>query len=425
MDERLESGDRVVIIGGGIIGLASAWWLDRRGVPCVVLDQSTPGDGASHGNAGQIVYGHPPLTRPGTSWRGLRWMFDDESPLLIRPRLSGDLARWLWTFHRHCTNRHFDRCMEVLAHLGWETARGFDLMLEDAAIECDWRPSGWLDVCLERSSLEQAATEIDHLARYGYHGAPIDGDALRAEDPAFTDEVAGAIRYEESASLDPWAFMIELRRVLSERGVDFREGDGAGVERIATSEGRLEGVVLSTGETIASRRVVIAAGTWTGPLAATVGLDVPMEPARGYHREILDLDPMPRLGGVLRETYIAVTPMFDRLRLAGTLELAGHGRPWSQRRIDHLTRAAGRYLKGIPAAHLGEAWAGYRPCTPDGMPMIGEIPWMPGVVVATGHAMMGMTLGPVTGRLVSETICDGRPSIESPLLSADRFGRVG
>ena len=425
MDDPLESRDRVVIIGGGIIGLASAWWLDRRGVPCMVLDQSTPGDSASHGNAGQIVYGHPPLTRPGTSWRGLRWMFDDESPLLIRPRLSGDLLRWLWTFHRHCTSRHFDRCMEVLARLGWETARGFDLMLEDGAIKCDWRPSGWLDVCLESASLEEATTEIDHLAPFGYHGAPIDGDALRAEDPAFTDEVAGAVRYEESASLDPWAFMIALRRVLSQRGVVFREGDGAGVERIATREGRLEGVVLSTGEMIASRRVVIAAGTWTGPLAATVGLDVPMEPARGYHREILEMDPMPRLGGVLRETYIAVTPMFDRLRLAGTLELAGLDRPWSQRRIDHLTRAAGRYLKGIPAATLGEAWAGYRPCTPDGMPLIGEIPWMPGVVVATGHAMMGMTLGPITGRLVSETICDGQPSIENPLLRADRFGRVG
>lgn len=417
--------DRVVVVGGGIIGLATAWWLDRRGVSTLVLDQSTPGDGASHGNAGQIVYGHPPLTRPGTSWKGLRWMFDPESPLLIRPRISGDLARWLWTFHRHCTTDHFDRCMSVLAHMGWETARDFDLMLEDSGIECDWRPSGWLEVCLERSSLEEATAEIAHLAKFGYHGAPIDGDALRAADPAFTDEVVGAIRYEESASLDPWAFMIELRRVLAERGVAFREGDDAGVERLAVSDDRLDGVVLSTGETIAARRVVLAAGTWTGPLAATIGLDVPMEPARGYHRELTGLDPMPRLGGVLRETFIAVTPMFDRLRLAGTLELAGHGTPWSRRRLDHLTTAAARYLRGVPDATLGDAWAGYRPCTPDGMPVIGEVPWLPGVVVATGHGMMGMTLGPITGRLVSEIVCDGRPSIETPLLEADRFGRVG
>lgn len=420
-----KSADRVLIVGGGIIGLACAWWLQRRDVPCIVLDQATPGDGASHGNAGQIVYGHPPLTRPGVSWKGLRWMTDPQSPLLIKPRLSGDLARWLWTFHRHCTRDHFDRCMSILAHMGWETARGFDLMLEEAQIECDWRASGWLDICLHRASLDEATDEIEHLAKYGYHGVPVDGDELRTDDPAFTDEVAGAVRYRESASMDPWAFMIELRRVLAERGVEFREGDDAGVERIHVSDDRLEGVMLATGEMVDADRVVLATGTWSGPLAATVGLDLPMEPARGYHRELTKIDPMPKLGGVLRETFIAVTPMFDRLRLAGTLELAGYGSPWSQARVEHLTHAAGRYLRGVRDSVKGDAWAGYRPCTPDGMPVIGEVPWVPGLVVATGHAMMGMTLGPITGRLVSEIICDGRPSIETPLLEADRFGRVG
>ncbi|MDG2022765.1 MAG: FAD-dependent oxidoreductase [Phycisphaerales bacterium] len=415
----------MIIIGGGIIGLASAWALHRRAIPCIVLDQEPIRDGASLGNAGLIVYGHPPLTRPGVSVQGLKWMFDSKSPLYIKPRFDGDLARWLLTFHRHCNKPHFEACLAVLAHLGWETARGFDEMRSDASIDCDWRPSGWLDVCLKSSSLDEAQREIEHLAPFGYTAERLDGDALRRTDPAFGDEVAGAVRFDQSATMDPLAFMRSLRTWLEGEGIEIREGPrGGGVERLLTENDRVTGVELASGEVIETDRVVLAAGSWSGPLAATVGLNVPLQPARGYHRELTGLPAMPRMGGVLRETFIAFTPMFDRLRLAGTLEIAGHGRPWSRSRLENLTRAAQPYLRDLDEATITAEWAGYRPCTPDGMPMIGEVPWVKGLVIATGHAMMGMTLGPVTGRLVAEILCDGRPSIESPMLDPARFGRV-
>ena len=416
----------VIIIGGGIIGLASAWALHRRGVPCLVLDQEPIRHGASCGNAGLIVYGHPPLTRPGVSVQGLKWMFDRNSPLYIKPRFDGDLARWLLTFHRHCNQPHFKACLAVLAHLGWETARGFDEMRSDAAIDCDWRPSGWLDVCLKPSSLDDAEQEIKHLSPFGYTAERLDGDALRRTDPAFGDSVAGAVRFNQSATMDPAAFMQSLRTWLKKQDVEIREGAlQGGVERLLVTDERVTGVVLASGEIIETDRVVLAAGTWSGPLAATVGLNVPLQPARGYHRDLTGLSTIPKMGGVLRETFIAFTPMFDRLRLAGTLELAGHGRPWTRSRLENLTRAARPYLCGIDEATITAEWAGYRPCTPDGMPMIGEVPWAKGLVVATGHAMMGMTLGPITGRLVAEIFCDGGPSIETPLLDPVRFGRVG
>ena len=415
----------VVVVGGGIIGLASAWWLHRRGVECRVLDHEPISDGASLGNAGLIVYGHPPLTRPGVSVQGLKWMFDPTSPLYIRPRLDGDLARWLWTFHRHCNTSHFERCMSVLAHMGWETARGFDLMLEESGIDCDWRPAGWLDVCLEPSSLDEATAEIEHLSPFGYTARRLDAAELAAEEPAFRAELAGAIRYDQSATMDPAAFLRGLRGRLQSDGVEIVEGAGAGVESLRTEDGRIAAVRLADGSEIATDRVVLAAGTWTGSLAATIGLSIPLEPARGYHRELESVPHRPGTGGVLRETFIAYTPMFDRLRLAGTLELTGHGRPWNRRRVDHLVEAASRYIRDVDQATLGAEWAGYRPCTPDGMPLIGEVPWARGLVVATGHAMMGMILGPITGRLVSEILCDGSPSIETPLLDAARFGRAG
>lgn len=415
----------VLVVGGGVIGLSSAWWLARRGIPCRILDHEPIRDGASFGNAGLIVYGHPPLTRPGVSMQGLKWMFDPDSPLHVRPRLDGDLLRWLWTFHRHCNRPHFERCMSILAHMGWETGRGFDRMIEEASIECDWRSTGWLDVCLHRDSLEEATREIEHLREFGYTARRIDGDELRVEDPAFSPEVAGAVRYDQSATMDPIAFMNGLRTDLQRRGVEVIEGPEAGVERLLLEDERIIGVRLADGSDLRSERVVLAAGTWTAPLAATIGLDVPLEPARGYHRELEQVPHTPKTGGVFRETFIAFTPMFDRLRLAGTLELAGHGRPWTRSRLRNLVPAAGRYVRELGDARLGSEWAGHRPCTPDGMPMIGEVPWAKGLVVATGHAMMGMTLGPITGRMVSEIVCDGEPSIETPLLDPVRFGRVG
>lgn len=415
----------VIVVGGGIIGLSTARALHQRGVACTILDQEPIRDGASCGNAGLIVYGHPPLTRPGVSVQGLKWMFDRNSPLYIRPRLDGDLARWLLTFHRHCRKPHFEASLAVLAHLGWETARAFDEILEDTSIDCDWRPTGWLDVCLDAKNLDEAEQEIEHLAPFGYSAERLDGDALRSTDPAFGEAVAGAIRWDQSATMDPMAFMAGLRRSLVAEGVTIREGADAGVERLIVEDDRIVGVVLATGEVLHADRVVLAAGTWSGPLAATAGVDVPMQPARGYHRELTGLSSVPSVGGVFRETFIAFTPMFDRLRLAGTLEITDFGRPWTRSRLENLTRAARPYLDGVETGEVTAEWAGYRPCTPDGMPMIGEIPWARGLVVATGHAMMGMTLGPITGRLVAEIVCDGAPSIESPLLDAARFGRVG
>ena len=127
----------ILIIGAGVLGLSTAWHLTERGARVLVIDRDRIADGASSGNAGLICFGHPPLTRPGVSIQGLKWMFDQRSPLYIKPRLDGELLRWMWSFHRHCTKRHFDRCMEVLCALGGLSAECFESMLETTSIDCD------------------------------------------------------------------------------------------------------------------------------------------------------------------------------------------------------------------------------------------------------------------------------------------------
>ncbi|MEC8734165.1 MAG: FAD-dependent oxidoreductase [Planctomycetota bacterium] len=409
----------ILVIGAGILGLSSAWYLLERGARVTILDREPIRDAASCGNAGLISLGHPPLTRPGVSIQGLKWMFDKRSPLYIKPRLDGDLARWLWTFHRHCTRSHYEGTMEVLCELGRLSADCFESILAETAIDCDWQRRGWDDVCLHESSLDHAEEEAGLLARFGFHSERVDGDTLRAEAPAYTDAVRGAIRFEDSATLSPQAFTAGLARELEARGATIRTD--CTVETILLRGDRVEGVRLEDGEELTAEATVLAAGVWSDQLARAIGLRIPMQPARGYHRDLVGLESMPPRGCVLNETFIAVSPFHDTLRLAGTLELSGFDAPWLDDRLAHLTTAGSRYLRGVDTATVTQEWAGYRPCTADGMPVVGAVPRRPGLYVGTGHAMMGMTLGPASGRLIAEAIYEQAPALDSPLLAAARY----
>ncbi|MBL9141718.1 MAG: FAD-binding oxidoreductase, partial [Phycisphaerae bacterium] len=173
--------------------------------------------------------------------------------------------------------------------------------------------------------------------------------------------------------------------------------------------GGVTGAVLESGETVDGDSVVVAAGIWSAGLNASMGLEIPMQPARGYHVQLEGMPSLPFTGCVLHESFVAVTPMHAQLRLAGTLEIQPLDQPWMRNRLESLAAGAKRYMHGIDQARVVAEWAGYRPCTSDGMPVVGAVPRMPGVFVGTGHAMMGMTLGPVTGRSLANMVL-GKPA---------------
>ena len=416
----MSASERHILIGGaGILGLSSAWFLQKRGARVTILDREPIKDAASCGNAGLISFGHPPLTRPGVSLQGLKWMFDKRSPLYIKPRLDGDLARWLWTFHRHCNQPYYEQTMQVLCELGHLSAECFESILSETEIDCDWNRQGWDDVCMYEQTLDHAEEEASMLTHFGFESERIDGDSLRKEAPIYTDSIVGAIRFKDSATLSPRAFTAGLARELTAQGVEIRTG--CTVEGLLKRGERIEGVRLETGEELSAEATVLAAGVWSDQLARTVGLRIPMQPARGYHRDVVGLDSMPPRGCTLNETFIAVSPFHDTLRLAGTLELSGFNAPWLKDRLTHLTEAGGTYLRGVDTATVTQEWAGFRPCTADGMPVVGAVPRLPGLFVGTGHAMMGMTLGPASGKLIAEAVYDETLALESPLLAAARY----
>jgi len=409
----------ILVIGGGIVGLSAAWYLVARGAAVTVVERDRIAASASAGNAGIVAVGHRPLPWPGRSRRALGWMLDRSSPLYIPPRLDLALLKWLWAFHQACRAERAAECMEIIGPLDRLSLRCWEEILAATGIGCRWERAGWLDIFASAAGRHQAEQEAAVSRRFGVRTEQLDGDALRERDPAFSTHVHGAVLYPESCILDPGRFLTGLVDQLRVAGVMIREETA--VKQLIRRERRCIGAVLADGEAIEADTVVLAAGAWSTPLAHDAGVKLPMQAGKGYHLDLVAPVPAPRSGCVLVESSVAVTPMGDMLRLAGTLEFSGLNLHRHRRRVDMLRRAAGPYFQGVAEASEQEEWCGLRPCIADGLPVIDRAPYLDGLFLATGHAKMGLTHGPGTGKLIAEWLLDGEPSLDLSLLRADRF----
>jgi len=420
-----------VVVGAGIVGASTAWHLAKKGWAVTLLDREMPramSDGASGGNAGLLSIGHYPLTRPGVSWRGLKWMFSRTAPLYIKPRLDRELVSWLWNFHLHCNQRYLDRCMETLCAMGWQTLDVLEQMMAEEQIFCDYARDGWLDVVMKPENMAKAEAEARSLEKFGYKWDRIEGDELRRRDPCFAAEVAGAIHMKDSAHCAPNDLIAGLLRALPKHGVKVRFDAEVRAFR-QTKSGAITAVELDGGDVLSADAVILCAGVWSDALGRLAGVKIPMQGARGYHLQFdyprSEAPAVPSTGMVLHETFVAITPMkrdgHQQLRLAGTLEIGPLGQPWMPERLGMLLKGSRPYLQGLDMLKPAGEWAGYRPCTSDGMPAIGSVRGKAGLYVATGHAMMGMTLGPVTGKAMAEIVAGEKPCFDVSMLRPDRF----
>jgi D-amino-acid dehydrogenase len=413
-------GERpVVVIGGGVIGVCSAYYLAEAGRPVVLLEQGEVCAGSSYGNSGLVVPSHAiPLAAPGVWLRGLRWMLNPESPFYIRPRPSGELAAWLWRFRSACTAAHVRRALPVLRDLSYASLGLYRELAALAGLDFGFAAEGALGVYVTEAAYAHGIEEARTLGEAGIGTKVLDGPGARAIEPALRPEVLGGVLFPEDARLVPDRFVRGLAARAEARGV--RIEPRTEVLGFRTAGRRITAVETTRGD-VEPADVVLAAGSWSPRVGRALGLALPVQPGKGYSVTYARPPAGPRLPLLLGEVRAAVTPMGDTLRFGGTMELAGLDFSINRRRVAAIVRGAARYLHDVDRYRVLEIWRGLRPVTPDGLPLLGRPARVENLVVATGHAMLGVSLGPVTGKLVAGLCAGEPPAIDLSLLRPDRF----
>ena len=407
------------MIGGGSIGVSCAYYLAQGGAKVVLLEKDALGSGCIYGTACLITPSHAvPLAAPGVIRQGLKWMFREDSPLLIRPRLDLALFRWMLQFASYCREEPMRRGLPVLRDLCRASLKLFEQLTEREHLEFGFEKRGALYVASTPGGFEKLKHESALLKEFQFDPLLLDGPGVHAKEPFVRPEVAGAVYYAEDAHGDSHRFVTALGAVLQRLGVSVHTG--VEVRDFLWNSSRLRGVRTSQGEFEADS-VVLAAGSWSTRLARSLRLRVPVQPGKGYSVTIENPADGPRIPVVHQERRVIITPLGQRLRFAGTMEFAGMDLSLNPVRSDAALRGGAGVLREIPNPRILERWCGLRPCTPDGLPILGRVRQVENLYLATGHAMLGFTLGPISGQLIAELVAGKAPSLPLEPLSLDRF----
>ena len=415
----MKTKSEIIVIGAGIVGLSSAYYLSKAGHSVIVLEKTDGLDSCSYGNAGLIAPSHfVPMSSPGIMAKGLKWMLNPESPFFVKPRLSLPLVKWGWQFMQHSTHKHVNETKKLLADLSIISLE----LHKEFAVEKNVRldNKGILMHCLTKSYLKHEIEIANMAADLGISTKILDLDELNAIDPSIKHEGAGAVLYPGDSYMEPTAFMEQMKKALSELDVEIYynqevvgfEKENSKISKIKTSETEYE-----------ADDVVLATGSYTAPLLKLVGEQMLMEAGKGYSVDWHDSPVMPDLAYILLEARVAITPMNNFVRLAGTMELGGINLDINPRRVAGFLKSIEDYLPDFQYEKVKslQVWAGLRPCSPDGLPYVGKDTKIKNLTIAAGHSMLGFTLGPVTGKLVAEIVNGEQTSLNIDQLAVDRY----
>lgn len=413
----------VLILGGGVIGLCAAYYTARAGHRVTVVDRHAPErDGCSFGNAGMVVPSHfVPLAAPGVVGTAFKWMWNPESPLYIKPRLDRDLLSWGWKFMRAANAAHVARSAPLIRDLSFASRACFEELSTLPGQDFGLVQKGLLMLCKTAHAFEEEARFADRANQLGVPAQVLDARQTAALEPGVRMDIAGAVLFPKDCHLSPNRFMAGLQRECTRLGVTFLwETDVTGFRMEGT---RLTAVASSRGD-LAADTFVLAGGSWSPQLTRQLGLKLPMQAGKGYSLTVPKPRQLPQLCAILTEARIAVTPMNGTLRFGGTMEIAGLNEDINPVRVRGIVKAVPDYYPEFKVADFDgiPPWRGLRPVSPDGLPYLGRTARASNLVLATGHAMMGLSLGPITGRLVSEIVSGIKTEFDLSLLGPDRHG---
>lgn len=404
----------ICIVGGGIIGLCTAWYARQRGFAVTVLERNGPDhDGCSHGNAGMIVPSHfIPLAAPGMVGMGLRMMRNPRSPFYVRPRLDAGLVSWGMQFARAATLQRVERAAPILRDLNLASRKSYE-ELSDTFGDFGLTRRGLLMLCKTQHALDEEAKTAETANKLDVPAQVLTPAQAKQTDPDVQMDIAGAVLFPHDCHLSPHRFLDALTTQLKNSGVDVRfhtevtgwKTEGNQVRAARTTQGE-----------VTADEWVIAGGSWSPTIVRDLRLRIPIQAGKGYSVTVPQPPALPRLCSILVEARVAITPMGDTLRIGGTMELGGMDETVNPLRVQGILESVPRYFPEFANADLSSlpVWKGLRPCSPDGLPYIGRFAKYRNLTAATGHAMMGLSLAPVTGKLVAQVL-SGEPTDISTL----------
>ena len=413
-------GDRVVVIGGGVIGALCGWNLLNAGCQVTIVDREKFGAACSHGNCGYVAPSHVfPLCQPGAIKKTLFAMLKPNSPFAVKPRLSKGFASWFWNFSRRCNYKDMMSAGVGRHAMLQSSLQLYQQLIAEQEIDCEWRESGLLFV-FDHAKEFDSFGETDALLRkeFGVAATAYDGIALVDLEPAIKPGFGGAWHYEGDCHMRPDKLLSQLRQRMESRGVQFLE-DFPVSEFVKESGSAV--AVKGNDTDLQADHFVVATGAMTPFLNQHLGVNVPIEPGKGYSLTMPAPTRMPKIPIIFEDSHVAVTPLESKYRIGSTMEFAGYDTSINPKRLSLLKSAAEKYLHEPHCQPIEETWFGWRPMTWDGKPVIDRSPAMRNVWIAAGHNMLGLSMATGTGRLLKELMLDEQPHIDPSHFSAARF----
>jgi D-amino-acid dehydrogenase len=392
-----------IVIGGGIIGLFTAYYLNKAGIEVIVIDKTDMQVNTSTGNAGMIVPSHIiPLAAPGMISKGIYWMFSSKSPFYIHPKLERKLLEWSWLFYRSANTKHVEKSIPYLKNISLLSKALYqEFSLEHADIvDLEMAEKG-LMMLYQTAEVEKEEIEFAHLARHhGLEAEILSPSDIAKIEPNLEVKARGAVMFPGDAHLSPSSLYNFLKKYLVAKKVAFHSNET--VQGFEKSGGKVSAVITKTGR-IPAEKVILCGGAWSAELAQMLGFKLPMMGGKGYSF-LQENRPQIQQAAILTEMKVAVSPYGGMVRFGGTMEIAGTDESINLNRVKGIFESINRYYPGFESKFPDreQIWKGLRPCSPDGLPYIGSAPGFQNVYFGSGHGMMGVSMAPGTGKILAD-----------------------
>ncbi|TCC90338.1 FAD-dependent oxidoreductase [Pedobacter frigiditerrae] len=412
----------ITIIGAGIIGLCSAYYLLKEGFKVTLLEQGDLINNCSSGNAGMIVPSHfVPLAAPGMISKGIKWMFDSKSPFYVKPSLNPALISWGLKFWKYSNQSHVDKSAEPLRDLHLLSKQLYDDLAKEPELDFGLEKKGILMLYKSQATGEEEIHLAKKAQSLGLDVEPLTAAQTQALEPDTALDILGSVHYRCDAHLSPSDLVQQLVAYLKKYGVEMITN--CQVTGFETNAGKIT-AIKTTNETYTPDLVIMTGGSWLPELAKKADLNIPIMPGKGYSFMVEPNGHQIHHPSLLLEARVAVTPMNGQIRFGGTMEIAPMNDKTNMNRVEGIVNSIPNYYPDyqVPIPQIDKIWYGFRPCSPDGLPYIGFTQKLKNLIIAGGHGMMGVSLAPATGKLVAELAVGSKLSVGVGIYKADRFG---